>query len=445
MKYSKAWLATLFFLLIALTPSPAYIDSPAEKLTLPQLILEFRSASVLEVKKVDLERGVVHYKSVEQIQGPMETQTIKHSIRLSEAVPAELKGLKPGHKAIFFSGDGYKRSLTLAEGAWYCSTWDSRSGWWHIAYTASHYDFNCAFTGSVPDLTNAVHKLLRGDEVLIRCRKKSRTAETQMARCTLREPRRKEWAPDAKIGSPAAPYVNVALLPLAKLLVGLKDQEPGARVDAALALGQRGEEAKAVTPALTSVLAQEKDPFVRRAAAVALGQIGPEANAAIPVLLAALQSHYENIEGLVGSECSAALARIDPEGKITVVLITSLLKDPSADKRLRAAQQSAILGPVVQAAAPALINALRDKEAGVRHAAAVALSSIRPGAELAVPAFVAALSDPSKYVRLAAARGLTEIGAEARAALPALQQALHDSDAEVRQSAAETVKSINPP
>src|SRR5262249_49961129 len=232
-------------------------------------------------------------------------QTIKHSVKYDSAVPGELKNVKPGSKAIFFSGDGYKRGITLIDGAWYISNYNGNSGWWYIAGTAANYDFNCVFTGSVAELTEAIKKLHRGEDVVVRCRKKSQVADTQVVSYNLGQLARKQVVPAAKLNDLKLTGGDKRSLP--QLLDALKDAKMGTRVEAAEATGGLGKAAKTATPALSRALADDKDPFVRRMAAVPLGEIGPEAKAAVPNLLAALESHYENVGGLIGSESAVAL------------------------------------------------------------------------------------------------------------------------------------------
>src|SRR5262245_24685096 len=132
-------------MLVPATTAHAYIDMPAEQLTLPRLLLEFRTVGIFQVERVDLERGAVRYKLQERLQGSWQIQESRHSIRLDGKVPAELGNLRQGQSALLFTGDNYSRGIVLVEGAWYCCTIDADS-WWRIAYTAGHYDFHCAGT-----------------------------------------------------------------------------------------------------------------------------------------------------------------------------------------------------------------------------------------------------------------------------------------------------------
>jgi HEAT repeat protein len=433
-------------MVLALTPpAQSYIDMPAEGLTIPRLLLEFRSVAVYEVERVDIERGAVKYKMIERLQGGANAAEVRHALKYGEGVPGELKTLKPGQRAVLFAGDGYGRGVTLVEGAWYCSNHDPRGGWWNIAYTAGHYDFNCAYAGSVAALVPAIQKLLRGDDVVVQCRKKSRAPELQWIRSSLREPHKKpvvEAPKNTRLTDSAAKDDFAERTPVDRLVAALDNPHVSARVGAALALGRLGGEGKSAVPALIGALAKDKDPFVRRAAAVALGEIGPDATAAVPTLIGVLQGHYENVEGLVGAEASLAVSRVDPQGKASVALLAPKLRDASPDVRMQTASALAILGEVVKDAAPALCGALKDSIADVRYAVAVALGSIRPDPAVAVPALIEALQDKHMYVRSVAARSLGNFGPAAKAALPALEARLKDPDADVRQTAGDALRRI---
>src|SRR4051812_42717587 len=86
----------------------AYIDMPAERLTLPRLLLEFRNVGLYGVDWVDAEHRAVRYRLVEAIQGNPE-ETFKHIINLDGRVPEELKELAEGEPAVVLGPDEYSR------------------------------------------------------------------------------------------------------------------------------------------------------------------------------------------------------------------------------------------------------------------------------------------------------------------------------------------------
>ncbi len=66
---------TCLALLLSAAPGTAYIDQNVEALTLPRLLLEFRSVGIFEIARLDLEEGKVQYKLVETVQGCEQLQS----------------------------------------------------------------------------------------------------------------------------------------------------------------------------------------------------------------------------------------------------------------------------------------------------------------------------------------------------------------------------------
>lgn len=112
------------------------------------------------------------------------------------------------------------------------------------------------------------------------------------------------------------------------------------------------------------------------------------------------------------------------------------LRAPDRMQRLHAANILGVMGPLAQAAVPALIEALKDDDIHVRRTVVAALNEIGPAARTSVPALAASLRDRSAIVRRRAATALGELGPAARGALPGLTEALRDAALMVRRSAA---------
>jgi len=74
---------------------------------------------------------------------------------------------------------------------------------------------------------------------------------------------------------------------LPKVIAGLRSEDWQERFDAAFAIAQMGNLAKAAVPALIEVLA-DPDVLLRKMASVAMGAIGPDARPAVPNLTNAL-------------------------------------------------------------------------------------------------------------------------------------------------------------
>jgi len=421
----------------------AYIDQPAENFTLPRLLLEFRSAGLFEVERVDLEKGAIRFRFLELFQGLAPTDGINHTITFDGRIPPELRNVKVGQKAVLFRDDPYARAVTMLEGTWYVSSWDRSTGWSRISQMANAF-FEYGFCGSVPELAEACKTLLKGESVVVRCRKKKDSPETMLVSCSLREPHRRvaltgPGEKPAPSGS-AAPQANVAAL-----LVTLRSEKADDRRTAATALARLGDQARAAVPALVAAFPQEKDTFARRAMVVALGQIGPGARDAVPSLVVALRDGYSSADDLVGFEASVALAKIDPDGAVTAQLLTAMLRDKNDDVRRRAAGVLRMVGPVLKNAVPVLIEAAKDRHSEVRAEAVRSLAALRPDPGLAVPVLATAVRDSDKYVRQYAATALATFGPEAKGALKALIEAVAaEKDPEARAQEIRALRYMGP-
>ena len=311
-------LAALALCLAWAPAARAYVDGTPEKYTLPRLVLEFRSAGLFEVERVDLTKGMVRFKPIESIQGAPPPDGITHVILSDNKVPPELKDLQVGQRAVLFRDDPWGRAVTMIEGVWYVSKWDRPSGTGRLLKIANPF-FECGFVGSAPELMAACTALLRGEEVTVRCRAQPKDTETQWMTTSLREPHKRvvvPTPPDTAAGGQAAgaaptiggPATGVTGLPA--LLARLKAEKPQDRMEAAKAIGQFGPAAGPAVAALTAAFPQEKDPFARREMVTALGAVGPAAREAVPALLMAVRHGTAGVDDLVGFEAAEALAAL---------------------------------------------------------------------------------------------------------------------------------------
>jgi len=421
----------------------AYIDLAPEQFTLPRLLLEFRSAGLYEVERVDIEKGAIRFRPLEHIQGLAPTDSINHTIGYDGRVPPEFKNVRVGQKAVLFRDDPYARAVTMLEGTWYVSNWDRATGWARLATLANPF-FECGFCGTVPELAAACKALVRGETIVVRCRPRPKAAETQWVTTSLREPHKRAVVP-APAGSPADPPKPAPAEALPALLEKLRAEKPDVRMEAAAAIGRLGPQAKAAAPALLGAFPQEKDPFARRAMIAALGAIGPEAREAAPALVAAVRDGYGSVDDLVGFEAMAALVKIDPENIASGQRVAAMLRDKSPEVRSRAAAMVRLLGPGLKSMAPALAEAMKDPHAAVRVEALRSLVGLRPEAGLMLPLLTAAVGDSDKYVRLYAAMGLAGYGPEAKgAAKPLIEAVAKEKDPEVRSQEIRALRYIGP-
>ena len=129
-------------------------------------------------------------------------------------------------------------------------------------------------------------------------------------------------------------------------------------------------------------------------------------------------------------------------GPRAVAPMISALTNSNERVRSCAALVLRSIGPSARDAAPALLRSLRDPDARVRAHAAGGLSRIGADPEIAIPALIERLADADGYVRLCAAMSLGEFGERGTSAIPALQRLESDQSHEVRQQALEAVRRI---
>ncbi len=479
--------AVVVVMLLAASTAPAYIDAGGWQVTLPEIVSEFRTVTLVEVEKVQLARGGFRFRMGQPIKGKPGVDALRLQVAWGEAGPP-FKDMDPGRLAVHFTQScaqelrtgspafenliAQRACLTFLDGSWLYTTPDV-DGW---QAGAPRRDFELVFLGSTAELADAVTKLLRGHEVTVRCRRQKHTAEIQWVRYSLKTPHNKALARD-----PSAPAA--ATRPTSAWIAELKDQPSAVRMQAALALAELGPGAREAEAALAQAL---KDPdaevryaavvalgalpaegkaaidglaralsdddwFVRLAAAPALQKLGERARPALPALVNAL-SPRDMLKDFRPVRCGAAmvaLARLDPQAKeleaAFQLVVGKLLRDErqrSFGARATGARMLGDCGPAALSTAPALGKLLKDPDGDVRVAGAEALMKISPDAD-ALGVLVDALRSPELLVRRRAAEALG--GLRAKGALAALRAAAQDPEHEVRQAAAEAIKAVGNP
>ena len=473
-----------------LLPAPApYIDGGGWQVTLPEIVSEFRTVTLVEVEKVNLARGAFRFKLGKPLKGKPLFQDLKLQLTWGEGGPP-FKEVEPGRVAVHFTQSCDKQfvagastaafdnliaqraCLTFLDGTWFLTSPDV-DGW---QGGTVRRDFEFVFIGSSAELADAVAKMLRGHDVTVKCRRRRNTAETQWVRYGLKAPNNKTLVRD-----PAAPAA--ASRPLPAWIAELKDHPSAVRAQAALALAELGPAAReaeaALAPALkdpdaevrTAAVAAlgaivpegkgaveglagalaDEDWFVRLGAAQALQNFGDRGKAAVPALIQAL-APKDFVKDFRPVRCGAAmvaLCRIDPRAKelenAFKLVVAKLLEDErqgSFGARATGARMLGECGPAAASTVPALAKFLKDGDGDVRVAAAEALLKIAPGTPGALGVLADALKSPDLLVRRRAAEALGGRGASARDALPALRAALQDPEPEIRRAAQEALQKI---
>lgn len=199
------------------------------------------------------------------------------------------------------------------------------------------------------------------------------------------------------IGVPAA-------APLADLL-GDRKLPKLVRLEAGHALVQMESDAKAVAPALATVLS-DPDDEIRSQAIEALRAIGPGAARAVPALTRVLDDSSARVR--LGA--ASALFAIDPKNALTVPRLVAGLREKDARTRWIATTELERVGPKAAAAVGPLIEVLKEKDPENRVAAARALGAIgRPAREAAHILAKVALEDSVERVREAAAEAAAQL------------------------------------
>ena len=198
---------------------------------------------------------------------------------------------------------------------------------------------------------------------------------------------------------------------------------------AAMALTARASEGAApVADAPADRLRAEGLPD-RAEAALALIEKGAEAREAYPALIEALTGD-EALDYVVAAHALYVEPRPAEDAEL---LARGLTLETKA--RAPAAWELSRIGPSGFKAIPALIEALNSEDKHPRNFATVAVGAMGPEAREAVPALIAVLRDAGsaeppqmnyKYPRAGAAFALGMIGPEARAAIPALREILEE-------------------
>ena len=476
---------------LLLPASPAYIDGGGWQVTLPEIVSEFRTVTLVEVEKVNLSRGAFRFRMGKPIKGKPDLKDLK--LQMTWGVGgAPFKDMEAGRVAVHFTQSCHKQflsgasspgfenliaqraCLTFIDGTWFHSM-PAADGW---QSGSVRRDFELSFLGTTAELADAVSKLLRGQDVTVRCRRRRNIAETQWVRYSLKSPNNKAPARD-----PSTPAAGTR--PLSAWVAELRDPSTAVRMQAALALAELGPAAREAEAALT-LAARDPDPELRYAAVVALGAIVPEGKAAIEglarsladedwfVQLAAAQALQnlgerarpavpalvwalyprDTVKDFRPVRCGAAmvaLSRIDPRAKelggALQLVVGRLLENERQGSFGARATGARLLGDCGAAALPvlpAVAKLLKDPEGDVRVAAAEALLKIAPEkqGEAALVALAEALKSPDLLVRLRAAEALGGLGPRAKGVLPDLRAVLQDPEPEVRHAAREAVKRV---
>lgn len=282
---------------------------------------------------------------------------------------------------------------------------------------------SCATAGATAHSASASVDVARYARLL--AMSDERRVDTALVRSILKSGSGAERAAAARA---AGQVHGAALAPDLRAL--LADRDTAVAANAAYALGLLAD-TNGVTALSAALLAS---PAIGREAAWALGQIGEPARAA---LVASLGQGSPPRDPVVRSAELIALFKLTP---VPAEAIRPWLRDTSALVRWGAAY--ALARPYVADGVRALVPLATDPDPEVRALAARGMSHRAAGDSLAslVKSPLAALvRDPDAHVRINALRALGSYGSASRAEVVA---ATHDADANVRVVAAQELGAV---
>jgi hypothetical protein len=144
--------------------APAYVEAPY---TLGRVCAESPHIVLMEVSRVNKEKGIVIYKKVKDLKGKHAEEEIKHNIGKRGFHAREwqtiLNWAEVGKKAVFFHNGG--QSETCIGDYWYqCYR---EGAWWGMTHAEPF--LLRTFYGSADKLAAAVPDMLQGREVIVTC------------------------------------------------------------------------------------------------------------------------------------------------------------------------------------------------------------------------------------------------------------------------------------
>jgi hypothetical protein len=153
---------------LAACPRPVAAYIKVEPLTLGNLCSQSQHIYVLKVEKVDAEKGVILFQTVEQLKGKPDNTAAKHVIGPKvEGAKIILDWAVEGKTAVIFCNveKGYGRGHAYIDGYWYWMTYEGK--YWTAG--AGEPAWLSRYCGTADKLRDPLAKILRGDEVVVPC------------------------------------------------------------------------------------------------------------------------------------------------------------------------------------------------------------------------------------------------------------------------------------
>ena len=157
-------LPTALLFALSANPARAYIEAPY---SLGQFVNDARNIVVLELTRVNAEKGLLIFKKVADLKGNYPAQEVKHNIGTRGFHEREWKNVmawaEVGKKAVFFFTDN--ASETCIHTYWYQCY--QEGDWWGMSHAEPF--LLRTFYGDPEKLVEIVTRLLKNEEVLVPC------------------------------------------------------------------------------------------------------------------------------------------------------------------------------------------------------------------------------------------------------------------------------------
>lgn len=408
----SAKLIVLLSILLSVSalPSRAYIAVGGERLTLPEVMMEFRCIAMAEVERVDAARGMVRYGIVEELLGKWQDKaSLKHSVALDGKPQLPMKA---GDRAVLFWGSFDPRSLVLTEHGWYQtrSPQAGDDGWERL--TQLRPDLQTVFAESPRRLDEVIRLLRRGEDVTTLIRPKAGPDGDRLPiRYSWLDPHRRFTGKDEGVGTPKSKAVG-------DWIADLSSPKPLVRQQASRVLRETGGDGRGAVAAMAAAL-DDSGVEVRCALLEALEHLAANEGNIVPKLTKLLKDE----ERFVASGAARALASRGAAAKPALEELGLALADRNFDHDFRpfraaeAARAILIIAPDSRQAKDALrlltgermLRDFRPDGYGTRAAAARMLGDAQAGAGPALPALAERLEDELDSVRVAAAQAILRI------------------------------------
>lgn len=395
---------------VSALPSRAYIAVGGERLTLPEVMMEFRCIATAEVERVDAARGMVRYRIVEELLGRWSDKaSLKHSVALDGKPQLPMK---TGDQVVLFWGSFDPRSLVLTEQGWYQTRTAQAGddGWERL--TQLRADLQTVFAESPRRLDEVIRSLLRGEETTVRIRPKVGPEGNRLPiRYSWLDPHRRFTGRDDAVGTPKSRAAG-------DWIADLSSPKPLVRQQAARVLREMGGGGRGAAAAMAAAL-DDSGVEVRCALLEALEHLPASEGDILPRLTKFLRDE----ERFVASGAARALAARGAVARQALEELGLALADRNFDHDFRpfraaeAARAILMIAPDSPQAKGALrlltgermLRDFRPDGYGTRAAAARMLGDAQAGARPALPALAERLEDDLDSVRVAAAQAILKI------------------------------------